>query len=118
MRELPDGEGRSIDRTRRKHRGHSRAILESGIEHRLSLGDLVTAGSRDVLDRDGQVPDFQAPVRDMLDAAAALDEHAAAAGVHHDFRDGGVDQEIFNRLQERQDAIKAAHMAPRSRCSK
>ena len=55
------------------------------------------------------------PVRNVFDASPPLDEHPAPAAVHHDFRDGRIDQEILDRLQERQDAIQAAHIAPRSR---
>ena len=115
VRELPDGQRRSVDGTRREHRGHARAVLESGVEHRLTLGDLVAACARDVLDRDGQIPDFQRPVRNVFDASPPLDEHAPPAAVHHDLRDGRIDQEILDRLQERQNAIQAAHIAPRSR---
>ena len=115
VRELPDGQRRSIDRTRREHRGHARAVLEARVEHRLALGDLVAARARDVLDRDREIPDVQRAIRDLLETSASLDEHPSAAAVHHHFRDGRIDQEVLDRPQERQDAIQAAHIAPRSR---
>jgi hypothetical protein len=52
VREFPDGERRSIDSARREHRGHARTVFEPRVEHRLALGDLVAACTRDVLDRD------------------------------------------------------------------
>ena len=46
--------------------------------------------------------------------AVALDEHAAAAVVDHHLGDGRIPQQILDRAQERQDAIQAAHSAPRA----
>ena len=37
MRELPHGQRRPINRARREHRGHTRAILQPCVEHRLVI---------------------------------------------------------------------------------
>ena len=55
------------------------------------------------------------PVRHVFDASPPLDEHSSPAAVHHDLGDRRIEQEILDRPQERQDAIQAAHSAPRSR---
>jgi hypothetical protein len=73
VRELPDRERRSIDRTWREHRGHARAVLQAGVEHRLVLGDLIAAGTSDVLDRYGEIPDLERSIGHCLDAPAPLD---------------------------------------------
>ena len=115
VRELPHGQRRPVDRARRKHRGHSRAILEPRVERRLHLRDLVAAGPGDVLDGDRQVPDLERPLRNHFERPAALHEHTPAAAVHHHLGDGRIAQQILDRAQERQDAIQAAHSAPFAR---
>jgi hypothetical protein len=79
----------------------------SSIKHWLTLRDLVATCAGDVLNRDRQVPDLQSPVRNVFDASPPLNEHPLPASVHHDFRNGRIDQEILDRFQERQDAIQA-----------
>ena len=66
---------------------------------------MVNAGGRRVfVERDGLL----AEVPDLV-----LDEYAASARVDHDLRHVRIEQEMFERLHERQDARKAAHKAPR-----
>ncbi len=55
-----------------------------------------------------------ATIRHALERAVALDEHAPAAVVHHHLGDGRIAEQILDRSQERQDAIQAAHSAPRA----
>ncbi len=116
--ELSDSQNWPGDGAWRKHRGYPRAVLEARVEQWLHVGDLVAAGARDVLDRDGEIPRFQHAVRHALQAAVALNENALSALVHHHFGDPRIDEEILDRPQERQYAIKAAHNAPRDRWSK
>ena len=118
LREFPDGQDRSRHRTWREHRGHPRAVLEAGVQQWLHLRDFVAAGARDVLDGDGQIPRFQDAVRDALEPAVALHEDALSALIHHHLGDPGIDKEILDRSKEWQDAIKAAHTAPREAWSK
>ena len=46
-------------------------------------------------------------------AAGSLDEDPPAAVVDHHLGDGRIAQQILDRPQEREDAIEAAHSAPR-----
>ena len=80
----------------------------------MHLGDLVAAGTRDVLDRDGQIPRFERPVGHEFEPAGSLDKDAPAAVVDHHLGDGGIAQQILDWPEERQDAIEAAHNAPRA----
>ena len=116
VRELPDRQRRPVDGTRREHRGHARAVLEARVEHRLTLGDLVAAGARDVLDRDRQIPDFRAsgPARASMHPRRSTNTRRPPAFTITSVTAGST-QQILDRLQERQDAIQAAHSAPRSR---
>ena len=116
--ELSNGQRRPGDRARREHRGHARAVLEPRVEQRLHVGDLVPAGACDVLDGDGQVPRLQRPIGNRLNRAVAFDEHTPAAVVDHHLRHARVDEQVLDGLQERQDAIEAAHSAPLSTWSK
>ena len=98
-RELPNRERRSGHGTRREHRGDARAVLEPRIQHRLDLGDLVAAGARDVLDRDGQIPRLERAAGHALEHAVALDEHARAARVDHHLGDARIPEQILDRFR-------------------
>ena len=102
------------DRTRREHRGHSRAVLETRIEQGLHVGDLVPTGARDVLDGDGQIPRLQRSIGNRLNRAVPFHEDMAATIVDHHFGHTWVHEQVLDGLQERQNAIEAAHIAPLS----
>jgi len=82
------------------------------------LRNLVAASTCDVLDGDCEIPHFKDTIGNRFDGPAAFHEDSTAATVHHHLGDARVDQEVFDRAQERQDAFQAAHSAPRSRWSK
>ena len=116
--ELPDGQDRTRNRARREHRRHTRAVLESRIEERLRVRDLVAARPCDVLDRDRQVSRLEGSIRHSLDGAVPLDEDVPAAVVDHDLGDRRIAEQILDRFQERQNPVKAAHNCPRATWSK
>src|SRR5262245_10692310 len=118
MRELPDRQRRSVDGTRREHRGDPRPILQPRLENRLMIRDLVATRPRDVLDRDGEISDFERALGNRLERSLSLDKNAPSAGVDHDLSDRWIDQEILDWPEERQDSVEAAHKAPCSRWSK
>ena len=114
VRELPNGQRRAVDRARREHRGHARAILKPCVEHRL-VSEISSPQARAMF-LIATVRFRTSSVRaGLLEPAMPLDEHAAAAAVHHDLCHARIDQEILDRPQERQNAVQAAHSAPRSR---
>ena len=118
VRELRNGERRTIHRAWREHRGHARAVLEPGVERGLRLGDLVAAGTGDILDGDGQIPHLERTFGHQLHGSLPLHEHLAPAAVDHDLCHRRVLQEILDGPQERQDAVEAAHKAPAATWSK
>jgi hypothetical protein len=80
----------------------------------LHLGDLVAAGTRDVLDRNGQIPRFQCPIWYEFEPAGSLDKDPPAPVVDHQLGDGGIAQQILDWPEEWEDSIEAAHNAPRA----
>ena len=113
-RELANRQHRSSDRARGKHRRDPRPVLETRVEQGLHLRDLVATCPSDVLDRNGKVPRFKRAPGNCLNRAVTLDENAPAALVHHYLGDIGIEQQILDRFEERQNAIQAAHSAPRA----
>ena len=83
LRELANREHRAGHGAWRKHRRDPRPILESRVEKRLHLGDLVTARAGDVLDGHGEIPRLECSAKHRLERAGSLHEHATPAVVHH-----------------------------------
>ena len=49
-----------------------------------------------------------------FEPAGPFHEHAPAAGVHHHLRDRRIAQQMFERADERKNAIETAHKMPRA----
>ena len=89
--ESPDGDGRSLDRQRRDHRVHPRAVGQARIDHRRAFIDAPADGRHDALDHrahrglaaEGERGGFQTPGTLDEDLAGAVDHDLAHRTVGH-----------------------------------
>ncbi len=113
--EAADRQHRAVERQRRDHDVHARAVGQPRVAQRLGLVDPAAERREDALDRVAQLGLGAEAHRRGLEPAAALDPHRRRPA-HHDLVDGGVAQQRLERAEpERPLGDPAGELGPRAR---
>ena len=94
--EAADGQHRAVERERREHDVHARAVGQPGVAQRLGLVGAAAERGEDALDHVAQLGLAREPHVGLREPAAALDPHGRGPA-HEDLVDAGVAQQRLER---------------------